>query len=173
LPGARLVYNALAAVGAAFVEGMSVEEAVHALSQAEVPLRLKARAGAGGVTILDDAYNASPASMLAALGVLAEMPGRRLALLGDMLELGSAEEEGHRQVGEEAAEVVDALYTVGPRGAMIAEAARLAGLSHVQHFESKQDAARELRATLGEGDVLLVKASHGLALETVVAELTQ
>jgi len=173
LPGERLVPNALAAVAVALAEGMSLEEAAHALAQADVPLRLQAKAAVNGATVLDDAYNASPASMLAALGVLAEMPGRRLALLGDMLELGEAEAAGHRQVGEAAAKVVDALFTVGPRGVQIAAAARAAGAAFVRHFDSKEEAAAELRRLLGPGDVLLVKASHGLALETVVEELTR
>ena len=77
--------------------------------------RLVPRAGLGGVTLLDDTYNASPASVLAALGVLAEAPGRRLAVLGDMLELGTYEEQGHRLVGERCAEVVDGLIAVGTR----------------------------------------------------------
>jgi len=158
-------------VAVAFAEGMSAEEAAHALSTAEVPLRLKAVAGVNGATILDDSYNASPASMLAALGVLSEMPGRRLALLGDMLELGSAEAEGHRQVGEAAAKVVEALVTIGPRGAMIAEAARLAGAPFVRHFDSKDEATIFLKQSLEMGDVLLVKASHGLNLGTIVQEL--
>lgn len=171
LPGADLVHNALAAVAVALAEGMSLEEAVDALGRAEVPLRLQAKAAVNGATVLDDAYNASPASVLAALGVLAEVPGRRLALLGDMLELGSAEAEGHRRVGEAAAKVVDALFTVGPRGVQIAAAARAAGAPFVRHFDSKEEAARELRALLAPGDVLLVKASHGLHLEAVVEEL--
>jgi UDP-N-acetylmuramoyl-tripeptide--D-alanyl-D-alanine ligase len=171
LPGERLVYNALAAVGVAFVEGMSVEEAAHALRVADIPRRLIPVAGLNGSTVLDDSYNASPASVLAALGVLSEMPGRRLALLGDMLELGSAETDGHRQVGEAAAGVVEELYTIGPRGPMIAEAARQAGLPRVRHFDSKDEAVSALKQTLQLGDVLLVKASHGLALGTVVQEL--
>lgn len=171
LPGARLVPNALAAVAVCLAEGMSLEEAAHNLSKAEVPLRLQSKLAAKGAMILDDSYNASPASMLAALGVLADMPGRRLALLGDMLELGSAEAEGHRSVGEAAAAVADAVFTVGPRGAQIAGAAKAAGASFVRHFDSKEAAARELKEMLGPGDVLLVKASHGLALDTVVAQL--
>jgi UDP-N-acetylmuramoyl-tripeptide--D-alanyl-D-alanine ligase len=173
LPGVRLVYNALAAIAVGIVEGMSVEEAVHALETAQVPQRLRPLLAAGGATILDDSYNASPASMLAALSVLAEVPGRRIALLGDMLELGSAEAEGHRQVGEVSAGVTDMLFTVGPRGALIAAAARAAGARFVHHFEAKEEATAELRGLLGPGDVLLVKASHGLYLGTVVQDLMQ
>jgi UDP-N-acetylmuramoyl-tripeptide--D-alanyl-D-alanine ligase len=170
LPGEKLVINALAAMGVAMADGMSLQEAAGALAHAEVPLRLQAKPAINGATVLDDSYNASPASMLAALAVLAEMPGRRLALLGDMLELGSYEAEGHRSVGERAAQVVEVLYTIGPRGPRIGAAAKAAG-AEVRHFESKHEAARELRRVLKPGDILLVKASHGLELGSVVAEL--
>ena len=152
-------------------DGASVEEAAEALTGAQVTPRLQAKRAASGATILDDTYNANPASMRAALDVLREMTGHRYALLGDMLELGSAETEGHRSVGEHAARVVDALFTVGPRGGQIAAAARAAGARTVRHFETKEEAVEVLRANLGPGDVLLVKASHGLALGAIVAEL--
>jgi UDP-N-acetylmuramoyl-tripeptide--D-alanyl-D-alanine ligase len=171
LPGVALVPNALAAITVAVADGFSIEEAVRALNRAAVPTRLTARVTAAGATILDDTYNAGPASMIAALDVLAETIGRRFALLGDMLELGAAEAEGHYTVGEHAAAVCDALFTVGPRGALIAEAAKASGARFVRHFDSKAEAAAELIAILEPGDVLLVKASHGLALDTVVAEL--
>lgn len=126
---------------------------------------------ASGATILDDTYNANPASMIAALNVLREMTGHRYALLGDMLELGSAEAAGHRCVGEHAARVADTLFTIGPRGAQIAAAARAAGARSVRHFDTKEQAIEVLRASLGPADVLLVKASRGLRLGAVVAEL--
>jgi UDP-N-acetylmuramyl pentapeptide synthase len=88
-----------------------------------------------------------------------------------MLELGSAEAEGHRQVGEAAARVVDALFTIGSRGPMIAEAARVAGASYVRHFDSKEEAAAFFKHSLDAGDVLLVKASHSLDLAAIVREL--
>jgi UDP-N-acetylmuramoyl-tripeptide--D-alanyl-D-alanine ligase len=171
LPGARLIYNALAAVAVLLEEGISLEDAIDALANAEAPARLQARRAASGALILDDSYNASPPSVLAALSVLAETPGRRIALLGDMLELGTAEAEGHRAVGERAAAVTDVLFTTGPRGRLIAEAARSAGASTVEHFDSKDEAVVALRALLKPDDVLLVKASHGLALNTVVEAL--
>jgi len=171
LPGVALVPNALAAATVAIADGMSVEEAAYALSQAVVPARLVARLAQSGAAILDDTYNANPASVGAALGVLAETAGRRVALLGDMLELGSFEAEGHRAVGTAAAAILDSLFTVGDRGRLIGDAARAAGLEKVQHFASKEDAARALKDALGPGDVLLVKASHGLALGSVVAAL--
>jgi UDP-N-acetylmuramoyl-tripeptide--D-alanyl-D-alanine ligase len=173
LPGADLVHNALAAVAIAVVDGMSLEEAVFALSKANPPTRLQVREAPSGAIILDDCYNASPASMLAALAVLQETPGRHIALLGDMLELGAAEDEGHVRVGERAAEVADVIYAVGPRGRMIAEAAERAGAAAVHYFASKDQAALALKGELRQGDFLLVKASHGVALETVVAELME
>jgi UDP-N-acetylmuramoyl-tripeptide--D-alanyl-D-alanine ligase len=170
LPGRALVSNALAAIGAGIAEGMSLAEAVDALATAQVPSRLQVRRLPNGVTVLDDAYNAGPASVLAALDVLAETPGRKLALLGDMLELGSEEEAGHRTVGLRAAAVVDELFTVGRRAEVIAVAAREAG-AKVTHFASKEDATRALKAALRGGDVLLIKASHGMALDSVATEL--
>jgi UDP-N-acetylmuramoyl-tripeptide--D-alanyl-D-alanine ligase len=166
------VPNALAALAVAVASGASVEEATAALTGAQVAPRLQAKMAASGATILDDSYNANPASMLAALEVLQEMTGHRYALLGDMLDLGSAERDGHRSVGERAARIVDALFTVGPRGVQIAAAARAAGARTVRHFDTKEEAVELLRANLGPGDVLLVKASLGMALGAVVAELT-
>lgn len=171
LPGPRLVYNALAAIAVAVADGMSVEQAAAALSRQVIPARLQRKEAASGATILDDSYNASPASMLAALGVLSETPGHRYALLGDMLELGSAEADGHRSVGEAAARIVDGLFTIGRLGAQIGAAARNAGLSNVRHFADREEAAAVLRERLGPGDIILIKASHGLRLDAVVAEL--
>ena len=171
VPGAKLVPNALAALAVAVADGASVEEAAEALTAAQVTTRLQVKMAASGATILDDSYNANPASMMAALDVVSEVPGRRCALLGDMLELGSAEATGHRSVGEHAARVVDALFTIGPLGLQIAAAARSAGARTVRHFDTKEEAVEVLRAYLGPGDLLLVKASHGLALGAVVAEL--
>lgn len=173
LPGVDLVRNALAAIAVALADGMSLEETVAALRRAQVPARLQVRQSKSGAIILDDCYNANPASMLAALAVLSDTPGRHIALLGDMLELGEAEEEGHRKVGEMAAGVTDILYTVGPRARTIAEAARHKGAACVKHFESKEAATKALKREIVEGDILLVKASHGVALETVVAELVR
>lgn len=171
VPGLSLVSNALAAVAVAVAGGASIEQAADALTRARIQPKLQAKPAASGAVILDDSYNANPASMAAALEVLHEMPGRRYALLGDMLELGSEEVHGHRSVGEHAARVVDRLFTVGPRGAQIAAAARAVGADSVRHFDTKEEALEVLRASLGPGDVLLVKASLGLHLSAVVAEL--
>ena len=171
LPGAHLLPNALAAAAVGLVEGLSFAEVVTALEALDVPLRLTVRCLPGGVTLLDDTYNASPAATQAALDLLGEMSGRRVALLGDMLELGDLAERSHEQVGRHAAGRVDALYTVGELAATIARGAREAGLGDVRPLEAKTEAAAALRATLRSGDALLVKGSRALALETVLQEL--
>jgi UDP-N-acetylmuramoyl-tripeptide--D-alanyl-D-alanine ligase len=172
LPGRHNLYNALAAATVGLSDGLSLQAVAAALAAADIPLRLRALSGPRGSTILDDAYNASPTSMLAALDLLAELPGRRLALLGDMLELGSFEEEGHRLVGEQAARTTHVLYALGERGRIIGEAAQAAGHQEVRFLASKEQAATAIRKTLSEDDHLLVKASRAMALETVIEELT-
>jgi UDP-N-acetylmuramoyl-tripeptide--D-alanyl-D-alanine ligase len=172
LPGRHNLPNVLAAAAVGLADGLPLRQVAEALHKADVPLRLRTLAGPNGSTIIDDTYNASPASMLAALDLLAELPGRHLALLGDMLELGAYEEEGHRLVGRRAAHDLHALYVVGQRGQLIGEAAKQAGQREVHFLRSKEEAAAILRQALRGGDHLLVKASRGLALETVVEELT-
>jgi UDP-N-acetylmuramoyl-tripeptide--D-alanyl-D-alanine ligase len=172
LPGRHNLYNALAAATVGLADGLSLQEVAAALAAADVLLRLRVLSGPKDSTILDDTYNASPASMLAALDLLDELPGRHLALLGDMLELGTFEEEGHCLVGERAARTTDTLYTVGERGRIIGEAAQAAGHQDVRFLASKEAAAAAIRETLSEGDHLLVKASRAMALETVIEELT-
>lgn len=172
LPGRHHLHNALGAAAVGLSKGLSLRDVAEALTRAEVPLRLRALKGPRGSTILDDTYNASPPSMLAALDLLMELPGRHLALLGDMLELGAHEEIGHRLVGQRAAETTEVLYTLGDRGRIIGEAAQEAGHPNVCILLSKEEAAATLSRSLAEGDYLLVKASRAMALETLVEELT-
>jgi UDP-N-acetylmuramoyl-tripeptide--D-alanyl-D-alanine ligase len=170
LPGAHFVHAALAAIAVAIELGFSFEQAVAALGQVERGGRVVVADGLHGSTILDDCYNANPASMLAALDLLQEMEGRRIAVLADMLELGSFELEGHRMVGQRAADVVDWLITVGRRARIIAEEARSAGLAErsVDSFDSNSAAVERLRQGLQRGDFVLVKGSHGMQLDEVV-----
>lgn len=172
--GAHHVYTALAAAGIGLAVGLTLDEVAAGLRVVHAPVRLVPLAGPGGSTILDDSYNASPASTLAALALLAELPaGRRIAVLGDMLELGAYEVEGHREVGRAAAAVADELITVGPRARLIAEEALRQGLAatRVRSLPGKEELGRLLRGVLTGGDVVLIKGSRGLALETVIAEL--
>lgn len=168
LPGRHILHNALAAAAAGLVEGLALDEVVSALAVAQVPLRLSAHRARCGATILDDTYNASPSSMIAALDLLAELPGRRIAVLGDMRELGALEEQGHRSVGQRAAEVAQLIYVVGELGRLTGEEARLAGHDGVSFWSSKEEAAQDLRQRLEPGDVVLLKASRAMALETTL-----
>jgi UDP-N-acetylmuramoyl-tripeptide--D-alanyl-D-alanine ligase len=171
LPGRAMVHNALAAAAAGIVHGIGLQDIAEALSEAQIPMRLAAHAGINGSTIVDDTYNASPASMRAALELLGEVPGRKIAVLGDMRELGSAERDGHVEVGQYAAEVADIICCVGDLGRWIGDAAIQAGHGDVHIFRDKGEIAEALRPLLAAGDVVLLKGSRALALETVRAEL--
>lgn len=172
--GAHSVHAALAAAAVAREEGFSLAEAAEALHLVSPALHLLVQDGVGGSRVIDDTYNASPQSVLAALNLLAELPGRRkIAVLGDMLELGSEEVNGHRLVGNRAALVVDVLITVGERASIIAEEARASGLKadHVFSYARAEDVIEPLRDRLRPGDDVLVKGSHAMGLESVVRAL--
>jgi UDP-N-acetylmuramoyl-tripeptide--D-alanyl-D-alanine ligase len=126
-----------------------------------------------GALLLDDTYNASPESTMAALNLLDDLGGHKVAVLGDMLELGQYEKQGHEMVGMRAAKVADTLVTVGTRGHMIATAARQAGLgsSKISEFENQNEAITHLRKSLTKEDVVLVKGSHGIRMDRIVTAL--
>jgi UDP-N-acetylmuramoyl-tripeptide--D-alanyl-D-alanine ligase len=126
-----------------------------------------------GALILDDTYNASPESTLAALNLLEELEGRKVAVLGDMLELGPYEERGHELVGRRAAELADELVTVGKRGRIIASAARQAGMNpgRIIELDDSEQAAEFLAKHLTARDIVLVKGSHGMQMDRIVAAL--
>ena len=174
-PGEHLVPHALAAATVAEHLGVAlpeIEAALAAGSRAEH--RMATLEAASGATLVDDTYNASPVSVAAAVSFLATTPvaagRRRIAVLGDMLELGPEEEALHREVGARAARAVDGLLTVGPRGRWIADGARAAGLARVSWAADAEEAASVLERDLapGPGDIVLVKASRGLALDRTV-----
>jgi UDP-N-acetylmuramoyl-tripeptide--D-alanyl-D-alanine ligase len=171
LPGKHLMSNVLAGIAAGLTEGVTLDELAAAAEQLAVPLRLAVSELPGRITLLDDTYNSNPASMGAALSLLAEMPGRHVALLGDMLELGSEAERAHKVVGELAGAEVDVLLTIGELGARIGEVAREGGSADVTQLKTKDEAVRALGERLRPGDVLLVKGSNTLHLETVVRDL--
>ncbi len=173
LPGRHIVSNALAAAAVGLADGMSLAEVVSALEEVRVPLRIQVHRGRRGCTILDDTYNASPASMAAALDLMAEIPGRRIAVLGDMAELGAAEREGHRAVGRRAAETADVIHAIGELSGLVAEAAREAGHTATYQWPNKEAAAEGLAPDLRPGDVVLLKASRAMALETILDVLKE
>ena len=174
-PGRHLVPHALAAaiVAERFEVPLDeVEAALAAGSHAEH--RMAVVEAASGATLIDDTYNASPVSVAAALDFLAETPvpaeRRRIAVLGDMLELGPDEERLHREIGARAAAAADALVAVGRRGRWIADAARAAGHAGVTTADDADDAAATLERELAPrpGDVVLLKASRGIGLDRAV-----
>jgi UDP-N-acetylmuramoyl-tripeptide--D-alanyl-D-alanine ligase len=129
--------------------------------------------GPAGATILDDTYNASPASTIAALNLLDELDGRKIAILGDMLELGNYEREGHEKVGMRALEVADVLITVGRRGAIIGQTALRWGMpaDRVHIFEENAAAIALLQELVMGNDVILVKGSRAMQMEEIVSVL--
>jgi UDP-N-acetylmuramoyl-tripeptide--D-alanyl-D-alanine ligase len=173
--GRHSAYGALAAAAVGLSLGLAWDEVISGLQDESTQVRLLVVPGVRGTTILDDTYNASPDSTGAALNLLAEMDGRKVAVLGDMLELGSYEVEGHRLVGRRAAEVVSGLVTVGKLGQFIAEEAMAAGMpsSAVHSVADTDEAVRVLNRVLAEGDFVLVKGSRGMAMEGIVAELAR
>jgi UDP-N-acetylmuramoyl-tripeptide--D-alanyl-D-alanine ligase len=171
LLGAHSVHAALAATAVALEEGLSLSEAVEALDELSPALRLLVIEGINGTRVVDDSYNASPESVLAALNLLRELPGRRkVAVLGDMLELGSETVPAHQRVGNRAAAVVDLLVVYGPHSATTAAEARSAGLASDKVFQagSKPELVEYLRSKLRPGDDVLVKGSLAMGMSDVV-----
>jgi UDP-N-acetylmuramoyl-tripeptide--D-alanyl-D-alanine ligase len=171
LLGAHSVHAALAASAVGREEGLSLAETAEALQRLSPSLRLLVVDGINGSRILDDSYNASPESVLAALNLLHELPGRRkIAVLGDMLELGSEEEPAHRRVGKRAAALLDLLVVYGPRSASTAREALSAGLRRDQVFAATSHAEilEMLLSRLRPGDDVLVKGSLAMGMSEVV-----
>jgi UDP-N-acetylmuramoyl-tripeptide--D-alanyl-D-alanine ligase len=180
LLGRHSVHTALCGAAVGLVEGLDLTEVVAGLRDQSAQLRLVAVPGPSGSIILDDTYNASPASCIAALNLLAELGTRRqaarkIAVLGDMYELGAYEQEGHRLVGRRARDAADLLVTVGRLGQIIGEEALHAGMDPgaVYITETKEVAIGLLRNLLGEEDLILVKGSRGLAMEEIVTALQE
>lgn len=171
--GRHNVYNALAAYTLATRLGLDPARAAAALGGYRTTGMRQKLVEHEGVRIIEDCYNANPDSMHAALETLATLGagGRRVAVLGDMLELGAISQEAHREVGRLAARSgVDCLVTFGPGGALIADGAAAEGLAEVHPCAAKEDAAALLRAYCRPGDTVLFKASRGMAFEEI-AEL--
>ena len=180
IPALVVAHNAAtaaAAAAAAVALGCTDREIARGLSEVKpVGRRLRLETLASGVRLVDDCYNANPASMSAALRTLSDLArgsdARPVAALGDMLELGGFEAEAHRALGAEAAASgVRALAAFGPRSLATAEAARAAGLADVFHTEDIESLVRWAKQELAPGDVLLVKGSRGMKLERLVEAL--
>lgn len=185
IPGEHMVYNALAAIAVGYALGMNDEEIASGI-EANVPI-----AGRNNLidtahyTIIDDCYNANPASMKASIDVLSFADTRKVAILGDMFELGSNEKEMHKEVGVHAAEKgIDLVICIGSLSKNIADGVRSAAENcsdscntdtccntTVYHFDTKEDFFAQSKELLKENDTILVKASHGMEFPEIIEKL--
>jgi UDP-N-acetylmuramoyl-tripeptide--D-alanyl-D-alanine ligase len=173
-PGRHMVRNAMLAVAVGLQYGVPLEECLEGLRSARLTKGRLERKMIRGVCVFDDSYNANPDSMVAALETLGQVSGRRIAVLGQMNELGVESDNGHRRVGEAAArEKIDCVITVGPIAAGIAQAAREHGVPLTLVPETTAEAAAILRSMARDGDTVLVKGSRSVKMETIVEELAR
>ncbi|MFA5128453.1 MAG: UDP-N-acetylmuramoyl-tripeptide--D-alanyl-D-alanine ligase [Patescibacteria group bacterium] len=178
--GRQHIYAALAGAAVGITYGMNLVEVAESLKRYQAPKgRMNLILGIKRTLIIDDTYNASPIPTEVALEVMKsiKLPAeddKKFAVLGDMLELGSFSEEGHKQVGRAvAASGVDYLVTVGERSRDIARAAKEAGMSEdkISNFPTPEEAGLFVQGKMKQGDVVLVKGSQGMRMEKVVKEL--
>lgn len=170
LLGRHQVVNSLLAAAVGGELGLSRAEIQRGLAACSPPKMRLQFWEANGIRVLDDAYNANADSMLAALETLCDLPlqGRRVAVLGDMAELGASSEAAHAEVGKRAAELgLGQLFAVGKMAGVMAQAARAAGLARVVEFTEVEGALMAVKNMLKPGDVVLLKASRSLRLERI------
>ncbi len=176
VPGLHMVQNALLAVAAGRALGVSLEECAAGLASAPLTKARLQIKNIHGVQFIDDSYNANPDSMNAALRTLAELEtdGQRIAVLGQMAELGAQSALGHREVGETAASLgIDRLIALGEGGREIAAAAKEVGLTNSVAVSSAAEAADLLRDAAHPGDLVLVKGSRAARTERVLEEFAK
>ena len=171
--GRHSVHTALRAAAVGLSDDLGWQEILEGLHQGHSQLRLMAVRSESGALILDDTYNASPESMLAALNLLSELEGHKIAVLGEMLELGPYENQGHEMVGMRAAQVADVLLTLGERAHLYARSARRAGMkgARILEFDSLEPVVDWLNKNLARDDAVLIKGSHGLRMDRIIAAL--
>lgn len=173
--GKPTAYSAAAAAGIGLIFGMNLVSISEALSHYEAPKgRMNLLEGIKGTHILDDSYNAAPLSMHAALETLKDLDGKRkIAVLGDMLEIGQYSIEAHEEIGRYAKKCADILVTVGARAMFIADEAKRLGMpqKNVWSFDTADEAKLRVQEILKAGDVVLIKASRAIGLDKVVEEI--
>ncbi len=173
--GKPQIYSVLAAAGVGVHFGLNLLEISTALRDFQPPAgRLNIIDGVKNTVIIEDSYNAAPQSTLAALEILGKIKARRkLAALGDMLELGESSELGHREIGRKVAEVADVLFAVGEKAKFIAMEAGRAGLDkkNIFCYDTSIEAKIPIQLMLQEGDVILVKGSQGARMEKISEEI--
>ncbi len=172
--GRSQAWAAAGAAAAALAVGLNLVQISQAIEYYHGPKgRLKVLAGVNGSHIIDDTYNASPASMKLALNVLEDVPAvRKIAVLGDMLELGEHTIQAHEEIGKYAATVVDLLVCVGARAKFIGTAAEpILGAEKIKTFETSEAAAAYMLEIVRQHDLILVKSSQGIRTEKIVKTL--
>lgn len=173
LPGEHMIYNAMAAAAVGLQFDMTKEEIAAGISHVEAVAGRSHLIEAGDKVIIDDCYNANPVSMKAAIDLLATAPGRKVAILGDMFELGENEKAMHGEVGQYAAEKgIDLILCVGGLSASMYEEAVKNG-GNARHFEAREELEEVLGNLLQPGDTVLVKASHSMAFENIVKNIQE
>ena len=170
LEGDHFVNDALAAVSVALKLAVPSERISESLARFRNMSGRQEIFQAGEYTIIKDCYNAGPESMAAALGVLGKRPGRRIAVLGDMLELGDCAQAEHYKVGRIAAEKADMVFSYGPHAGRVIDGTITGGMSETmgRAFDDREEMAAALKRAARPGDVILFKASHGMHLELVL-----
>lgn len=172
LPGIHMVYNALAATAAGLISGLCCEEIARGIASVSAVGGRSRVVNVGDFVLIDDCYNANPVSMEAALDLLTTAEGRKIAVLGDMFELGSDEKALHARVGAYAAEKnIDCLICAGSLSEEMAKAAREAGMKNVFYFADTKALEEGLFSLIKKGDTILVKASHGMGYSAIVKML--
>ena len=173
--GRHNVANALCAAAVGLAAGLTPGQIADGLTHFENAGGRQNIYHMGGVRLIDDTYNANPDSMRAALSVLASFPKRRIAVLGDMLELGAAAEQSHREIGMRAAACCERLFALGPLSKACREGALVAGMAEgaARHFENRQDLVCALKDTVREGDTVLFKGSHSMHMDEALADLVR
>jgi UDP-N-acetylmuramoyl-tripeptide--D-alanyl-D-alanine ligase len=166
--GEHNVYNALATVCVGQQYHIPMEDILSGIEEFELTKMRMDIKDLGAITLINDCYNASPDSMKASLKVLSDMEGHKIAILGDILEMGEFAEPAHYEIGEEAAKLgIDVLITVGHNAKQIAAGAEKEGMLDIRSFERTRDCLSYIRETLQAGDTVLVKASRGMRFEMI------
>jgi UDP-N-acetylmuramoyl-tripeptide--D-alanyl-D-alanine ligase len=174
IPGEHNVYNALAGTAVGLQLGLSIREIAQGIASVQTIAGRTNLLQVKGMTVIDDCYNANPVSMKASIDVLAHTSGRRIAVLGDMGELGAEEKELHRSIGKAvAASGIDALFCAGTLAEEYAREAKANPECEVHYKKTREEMTEELLAYVKEGDTVLVKASHFMEFPKVVEALTK
>jgi UDP-N-acetylmuramoyl-tripeptide--D-alanyl-D-alanine ligase len=172
-PGGHMVINALTALAAGVLLGVSEDRIQSGIAAYVPPSGRMHIVEAKDITVINDAYNANPTSMAASLGTLAKAERRKVCILGDMFELGENEARYHHDIGQYAADMgIDCILCVGRLAGSICEGAKEKGCD-AQHFQDKEQLTAALPSLIKPQDTVLVKASHGMRLDTVAEWLIE